>query len=144
MSPTHTAGTVDLADARSPYEGSCRAHGNDGRAIRDILARIGDKWSLLVIATLHEGRLRFGELLGHIPGISQRMLTLTVRQLERDGLLRRTVHAEVPPRVEYRLSPLGESLRPILDAVAAWGTHHQAEILQLLETQQEPSEPVAV
>ncbi|MEZ5187518.1 winged helix-turn-helix transcriptional regulator [Microbacterium paulum] len=128
MSPTHTAGTVDLADARSPYEGSCRAHGNDGRAIRDILARIGDKWSLLVIATLHEGRLRFGELLGHIPGISQRMLTLTVRQLERDGIVTRTVYPEVPPRVEYELTDLGETLFVPARAIADWAVTHHDEI----------------
>ena len=128
MSPTHTAGTVDLADARSPYEGSCRAHGNDGRAIGDILARIGDKWSLLVIATLHEGRLRFGELLGHIPGISQRMLTLTVRQLERDGIVTRTVYPEVPPRVEYELTDLGETLFVPARAIADWAVTHHDEI----------------
>ncbi|WP_454138731.1 winged helix-turn-helix transcriptional regulator [Microbacterium paulum] len=128
MSPTHTAGTIDLADARSPYEGSCRAHGNDGRAIRDILARIGDKWSLLVIATLHEGRLRFGELLGHIPGISQRMLTLTVRQLERDGIVTRTVYPEVPPRVEYELTDLGETLFVPARAIADWAVAHHDEI----------------
>lgn len=128
MSPTHTAGTIDLADARSPYEGSCRAHGNDGRAIRDILARIGDKWSLLVIATLHEGRLRFGELLGHIPGISQRMLTLTVRQLERDGIVTRTVYPEVPPRVEYELTDLGETLFVPARAIADWAVTHLDEI----------------
>ena len=128
MSPTHTAGTIDLADARSPYEGSCRAHGNDGRAIRDILARIGDKWSLLVIATLHEGRLRFGELLGHIPGISQRMLTLTVRQLERDGVVTRTVYPEVPPRVEYELTDLGETLFVPARAIADWAVAHHDEI----------------
>ena len=128
MSPTHTAGTIDLADARSPYEGSCRAHGNDGRAIRDILARIGDKWSLLVIATLHEARLRFGELLGHIPGISQRMLTLTVRQLERDGIVTRTVYPEVPPRVEYELTDLGETLFVPARAIADWAVTHHDEI----------------
>lgn len=128
MSPTHTAGTIDLADARSPYEASCRAHGNDGRAIRDILARIGDKWSLLVIATLHEGRLRFGELLGHIPGISQRMLTLTVRQLERDGIVTRTVYPEVPPRVEYELTDLGETLFVPARAIADWAVAHHDEI----------------
>lgn len=132
MSPTHTAGTVELAAGlaapRSPYEGSCRAHGDDGRAIRDILARIGDKWSLLVIATLHEGRLRFGELQSHIPGISQRMLTLTVRQLERDGLVTRAVYPEVPPRVEYELTALGETLFVPARAIADWAVTHHAEI----------------
>ena len=122
------AGTIELVEPRSGYEGSCRAHGNDGRAIRDILARIGDKWSLLVIATLHEGRLRFGELLGHIPGISQRMLTLTVRQLERDGIVTRTVYPEVPPRVEYELTDLGETLFVPARAIADWAVTHHDEI----------------
>ena len=122
------AGTIELVEPRSGYEGSCRAHGNDGRAIRDILARIGDKWSLLVIATLHEGRLRFGELLGHIPGISQRMLTLTVRQLERDGVVTRTVYPEVPPRVEYELTDLGETLFVPARAIADWAVTHHDEI----------------
>ena len=98
------------------------------RPIRDILARIGDKWSLLVIATLHEGRLRFGELLGHIPGISQRMLTLTVRQLERDGIVTRTVYPEVPPRVEYELTDLGETLFVPARAIADWAVTHHDEI----------------
>ena len=118
------AGTIELVEPRSGYEGSCRAHGNDGRAIRDILARIGDKWSLLVIATLHEGRLRFGELQGHIPGISQRMLTLTVRQLERDGIVTRTVYPEVPPRVEYELTDLGHSAAAPLKHLRDWVEHN--------------------
>ena len=120
------AGTIELVEPRSGYEGSCRAHGNDGRAIGGILARIGDKWSLLVIATLHEGRLRFGELQVHIPGISQRVLTLTVRQLERDGIVTRTVFPEVPranthlptvlvaERLAERLTAAGPDRRPSL------------------------------
>ena len=92
------------------YEGSCNGSDgtDDGRAIREVLDRVGDKWSLLVVGTLRERRLRFTELQRHIPGISQRMLTLTVRQLERDGLITRTVYAEVPPRVEYELTELGD------------------------------------
>ena len=106
---------------RSDYEGTCqRSRDEDGRAIRDVLDRIGDKWSLLVIGTLAEGKLRFTELQRHIPGVSQRMLTLTLRQLERDGLLRRTVHAEVPPRVEYELTTLGEALIAPSIALARW------------------------
>ena len=134
MSPTHTAGTVDLADARSPYEGSCRAHGNDGRAIRDILARIGDKWSLLVIATLHEGRLRFGELLGHIPGISQRMLTQTLRNLQAGGMIEREVFPTMPPSVEYRLSPMGQSFLKPLSALVEWAMANQPAIREARET----------
>ncbi len=122
------AGTIELVEPRSGYEGSCRAHGNDGRAIGGILARIGDKGSLLVIATLHEGRLRFGELQGHIPGISQRVLTLTVRQLERDGIVTRTVFPEVPPRVEYELTELGETLFVPARAITDWAVAHHDEI----------------
>lgn len=81
-----------------------------------------------MIATLHEGRLRFGELLGHIPGISQRMLTLTVRQLERDGVVTRTVYPEVPPRVEYELTDLGETLFVPARAIADWAVTHHDEI----------------
>lgn len=81
-----------------------------------------------MIATLHEGRLRFGELLGHIPGISQRMLTLTVRQLERDGIVTRTVYPEVPPRVEYELTPIGRGLAVPAGAVAGWAIANVEEI----------------
>ncbi|MHC9044405.1 winged helix-turn-helix transcriptional regulator [Microbacterium saperdae] len=102
------------------YESSCSIDENAGRAIREVLDRVGDKWSLLVIATLRGDRLRFTELLKHIPGISQRMLTLTLRQLERDGLVARTVYAEVPPRVEYELTDLGATLIPMARTIGDW------------------------
>ena len=106
---------------RSEYEVTCQGiRQEDARAIRDLLNRIGDKWSLLVIATLQGGKLRFKELEHHIPGVSQRMLTLTLRQLERDGLLTRTVHAEVPPRVEYELTQIGATLIEPSIALARW------------------------
>src|SRR5258705_5752530 len=89
---------------------------------REVLDRVGDKWSLLVIAMLEQRptqRGRFSELKRSIPGISQRMLTATVRSLERDGLLTRHVYAEVPPRVEYELTPLGRGLtEPVLGLVS--------------------------
>lgn len=113
------------------YERSCEGgpSGSDhGRAIRDVLDRIGDKWSLLVVATLGARRLRFTELQRHIPGISQRMLTLTVRQLERDGLISRTVHAEVPPRVEYELTALGATLIPLALSLADWAIQNHPQI----------------
>lgn len=116
------------ATAKSPYEHSCVTGENDGRAIREVLDRVGDKWSLLVIGTLEQGRLRFGQLQQHIPGISQRMLTLTLRQLERDGLLTRTVHAEVPPRVEYELTPMGETLIAPSIALAMWAIDNHPRI----------------
>ncbi len=116
-----TSAASDQRLARTSYEDSCyEAHKADGPAIRDVLSRVGDKWSLLVVVTLKGGRLRFTELQKHIPGVSQRMLTLTIRQLERDGLLTRTVHAEVPPRVEYELTPRGETLIEPALALAMW------------------------
>lgn len=94
----------------SKYENTCLIRGDGGKAIRGILDRIGDKWTLLVVATLDGKRMRFTELQTRIPGISQRMLTRTLRHLERDGLASRTVHAEVPPRVEYELTEMGRTL----------------------------------
>ena len=88
--------------------------------VREILDRVGDKWSVLVIALLGERGRRFSELRRAIDGISQRMLTLTLRQLERDGLVRRTVHPTVPPRVDYALTPLGESVLEPLTALMCW------------------------
>ena len=115
--------------ARSEYEGACASRGDgDGRAVREVLDRIGDKWSLLVIVTLVDGLLRFTELQRHIPGISQRMLTLTLRQLERDGLVSRTVHAEVPPRVEYELTDLGRTLLQLAIALGDWAIENRPEI----------------
>ncbi|MFT4030255.1 MAG: helix-turn-helix domain-containing protein [Protaetiibacter sp.] len=110
------------------YEGACLDSNADEHAIREVLNRVGDKWSLLVVATLRNGRLRFSELQRHIPGVSQRMLTLTLRQLERDGLLVREVHAEVPPRVEYELTAMGASLVEASIALLSWALEHQPAI----------------
>lgn len=96
----------------SQYEDTCMIRGDGGRTIRAVLDRICDKWTLLIVTTLERGRLRFTDLQRQVPGISQRMLTLTLRNLERDGLVSRTVYAEVPPRVEYALTPTGQSLIP--------------------------------
>lgn len=114
------AAELRAEEPKSAYEGSCKGNESHGKAIREVLDRIGDKWSLLVIGTLMDGRLRFTELQHHIPGISQRMLTLTLRQLERDGLIERTVHAEVPPRVEYELTSVGRTLIEPSLALASW------------------------
>lgn len=120
--------TITTEEPRSVYEGICRDHDGVGGAIRDLLNRIGDKWSLLVIVTLQYGRLRFSELQRHIPGVSQRMLTLTLRHLERDGLVTRTVHAEVPPRVEYDLTVVGRTLIEPSIALANWAIEHYPAI----------------
>ncbi|WTW95857.1 helix-turn-helix transcriptional regulator [Streptomycetaceae bacterium NBC_01309] len=110
------------------YEHTCMIRGDGGQAIRAVLDRICDKWTMLIVATLHEQRLRFSELHRHIPGISQRMLTLTLRNLQRDGLVSRTAYAEVPPRVEYALTALGKSLIPPALALAGWAVEHNAKI----------------
>ncbi|MFD0690525.1 winged helix-turn-helix transcriptional regulator [Actinomadura fibrosa] len=112
----------------SQYEHTCMIRGDGGRTIRAVLDRICDKWTLLIVATLDQGRLRFTDLHRQIPGISQRMLTLTLRNLERDGLVSRTAYAEVPPRVEYALTPTGRSLIPPALALAGWAIEHIAEI----------------
>jgi DNA-binding HxlR family transcriptional regulator len=114
----------------SKYEKSCLIRGDGGRAIRGILDRIGDKWTLLVVATLDGPPLRFSALQARIPGISQRMLTRTVRNLERDGLVSRTVYAEVPPRVEYELTSTGRTLIEPAVALAEWAVDHNPEIEQ--------------
>ena len=100
----------------------------EGCEVRQILDRVADKWSLLVIALLQERTMRFSELRRAVDGVSQRMLTVTLRNLERDGLVRRTVYAEVPPRVEYRLSPLGCTLLSTIEALVHWTEEHQDEI----------------
>jgi len=88
--------------------------------VRDVLTRVGDKWSVLIIVLLGEGTKRFSELRRMIEGISQRMLTLTLRALERDGLVLRAVYPTVPPRVEYTLTPLGRTLLKTLSELTNW------------------------
>src|SRR6266513_4686641 len=96
--------------------------------VRTILDRIADKWSLLVICVLADGTKRFGELRREIDGISQRMLTLTLRQLEREGLVTRTVFPVVPPRVDYELTPMGETLLATVRQLVVWADQHTDEI----------------
>jgi len=106
---------------------------SDCRAISDVLARIGDKWSVLVVTRLGEKPLRFNELRRSIGGISQRMLTLTLRGLERDGLVTRTVFPTVPPRVDYTLTPLGRDLLAPVSALGAWAIRNQGKIAHARE-----------
>ncbi|MFD8542461.1 winged helix-turn-helix transcriptional regulator [Streptomyces sp. NPDC059649] len=98
--------------------------------VRDVLARVGDKWTVLVVTTLAEGPLRFTTLHERIAGVSQRMLSQTLRSLTRDGLITRTAYAEVPPRVEYALTPLGRSLSDTVTHVVRWVQDHQIEIVR--------------
>ena len=94
------------------------------RTISTLLSRIGDKWTVLVVATLGDGPRRFNELRREIPSVSQRMLTLTLRNLERDGLVNRTVTPSIPPRVDYELTALGHSLLKPITALTEWALGH--------------------
>ena len=94
------------------------------RTISTLLARIGDKWTVLVVQTLSDGSKRFNELRREIPSVSQRMLTLTLRNLERDGLVKRTVTPTIPPRVDYELTELGQSLQKPICGLANWATEN--------------------
>jgi DNA-binding HxlR family transcriptional regulator len=109
------------------HAGGCGAD-HASSEIRRVLDRVGDKWSALILGTLSTGPLRFTELLHGISGISQRMLTLNLRQLERDGLVSRTVHAVVPPRVDYELTGLGRTLLPPVLALVEWAMENTDEI----------------
>jgi DNA-binding HxlR family transcriptional regulator len=105
----------------------------DCRAISDVLARVGDKWSVLVVSRLGPGPMRFNELRRSIGSISQRMLTLTLRGLERDGLITRTVFPIIPPRVDYALTPLGRDLLTPVSALGDWATRNQTKIARARE-----------
>lgn len=98
------------------------------RAISEVLSRVGDKWTVLVISTLGGGTNRFGELRKALGSISKRMLTLTLRGLERDGLVKRTVFPTVPPRVDYELTRLGRSLLEPVTGMAVWARQHRPAI----------------
>lgn len=103
-------------------------HTAAGCRAREILDRVGDKWSLQVISLLGERTKRFNELRREIDGISQRMLTVTLRGLERDGIVTRTVYPVVPPRVEYSLTPMGATLMEAASTLVRWAESHLAEI----------------
>lgn len=96
--------------------------------ISEVLSRVGDKWSVLVVMLLRDGPRRFTELKRGVTGISQRMLTLTLRHLERDGLVTRTVTPSIPPRVDYELTALGHSLREPVQALGQWAMMNQPAI----------------
>lgn len=97
-------------------------------AVREVLNRVGDKWSVQIVSLLGDGPMRFSELRRSIEGISQRMLTLTVRGLERDGIITRTVFPEIPPRVEYELTKLGNTLLEPIQGLAEWAEKYRTSI----------------
>ena len=126
MEPGHTDVT---ADRSSP--GPTFSHTTDCcKAVGSVLARIGDKWSVLVVMSLGDGTYRFNELKRRIDGISQRMLTLTLRGLERDGLVERTFFPTIPPKVSYALTGLGRSLREPVGALGQWAIEHRGTVEQ--------------
>lgn len=103
-----------------------QGHGHEScLAVREVLDRVGDKWSVLVVARLLDGRQRFSELRRSIEGISQRMLTHTLKALERDGLVTRTVFPTIPPKVEYELTELGRTLLVPITALAEWAERNR-------------------
>src|SRR6201985_2384257 len=105
----------------------------DCRAVSEVLSRVGDKWTALVVTTLGDGPRRFNEIRRALGSISQRMLTLTLRGLERDGLVTRTVFPTVPPRVDYELTKLGRSLWVAVQPLGTWATEHLLDIRKAQE-----------
>ncbi len=103
-------------------------HPEKCRVLGQVLDRIGDKWTIMAVGTLSGGPMRFNEIMRRIGGVSHRMLTLTLRGLERDGLVRRTAYPTIPPKVEYELTQLGRSLTEPLAILLAWGEMHSDEI----------------
>ena len=120
MVPEHTEVTVELPDPAS----------DDCRAVSSVLARVGDKWSVLIIVLLGDGPKRFNEIKRIVGGISQRMLTLTLRGLERDGLVKRTQFPTIPPRVDYELTELGRSLWEAVKPLGEWVQRHVQHITE--------------
>ena len=133
MNLGHKKGTAMLDDKQCP----------DCKRINEVLSRVGDRWSVLVVISLAEyGTLRFNELKRNL-GISQRMLSLTLKELERDGLVNRTYHPTIPPKVEYALTPLGESFQEPVKAMGLWAMDNlpnidSARIKYDTEAEQEP------
>ena len=130
-------GTTPLAPPDDPVEAAC----DSGAAIqtgvtreptgcraREVLQRVGDKWSMYVIDLLGQGTMRFTELHRSIDGITARMLTVTLRGLERDGIVTRTIHPVIPPRVEYALTPMGRTLLDTIGKLVSWADSHLPEI----------------
>jgi DNA-binding HxlR family transcriptional regulator len=119
---------MSRAETAPPASPPSSVHGEDCRKVSRVLARVGDKWSVLIVILLIDRPHRFNEIKRAVGGISQRMLTLTLKGLERDGLVWRKVFPSIPPRVEYGLTPLGRSLADPVLALGAWAQNHLAEI----------------
>ncbi len=134
MTMTDAAGRPLLADHPHVAASTCSADHPASEVIRDVLSRVGDKWSLLVVGLLDDRPLRFTELHRRVDGISHRMLTQTLRNLERDGLVSRTSYPEIPPRVEYAATDLGRSLAEPVLGLVGWAAANHEEITTARET----------
>ena len=134
-----------MSETNNGVRGANRDH-PDCQAVAQTLARIGDKWTVLVIGALSEGSLRYNEIRRAVSGISQRMLTLTLKGLEQDGLVKRTVYPTVPPRVDYELTKLGRTLTVPLRAIYEWVTKHRPEMEAARQryAARRPAIPVAI
>ncbi|SHL04224.1 winged helix-turn-helix transcriptional regulator [Actinacidiphila paucisporea] len=117
---TRTTPATEAADPYAPCEDDC--------GIRDVLDRLGDRWSVLLVVELAKGTRRFRELQHAVPGISQRMLSVTAKRLVRDGLVERTVYPTIPPRTDYRLTATGRSFAGAVAALADWSRTHKDAI----------------
>jgi DNA-binding HxlR family transcriptional regulator len=127
---------TEPASSWDPYARHCPS--------RDLLDQIGSKWAVLVLGELgRQGACRFTQLRQRLAGVSEKMLTQTLRALERDGIVLRTVYPAVPVRVEYALTPLGQSLREPLRALAEWSVQHMAEVLAAREEYDARAEPLS-
>lgn len=128
---------MSLHRSKDPYADRC--------PIRDVLERMGDRWSMLVLFTLEaHGTLRFSALKAQIADISQRMLAQTLRRLEQDGLVSRRVHPTVPPRVDYSLTPLGQSFLQPMHGLLAWAERHHEDVKAARRAYQPPPAAVAL
>jgi DNA-binding HxlR family transcriptional regulator len=128
---------MTLHRSKDPYADRC--------PIRDVLERMGDRWTMLVLFTLEaHGTLRFSALKSEITDISQRMLAQTLRRLEQDGLVSRHVHPTVPPRVDYRLTPLGESFLKTMHGLLAWAKNHHEDVKAARSAYRPPAAAVAL
>ncbi len=139
MTMTDAAGRALLADHPHVSASTCSTDHPASDVIRDILSRVGDKWSLLVIGLLDDRSLRFTELQRRVDGISHRMLTQTLRNLERDGLVSRTSYPEIPPRVEYAATALGRSLAEPVLGLVGWAAANHEQITTARDTFDEAS-----
>ena len=118
MSETHISVPEDTLSA------------SDCKGLADVLASVGDKWTIMVVGALSKGQLRYNEIQRRVSGISQRMLTLTLKQLEADGIVTRTLFPSVPPRVDYELTELGQTLRAALAPLHLWAARNKAVITE--------------